>query len=264
MTEPAPTPTLEPLKCPECRYDLSGLPTGNCPECGKAFTPEQVREFWKAKKQQPRFRLDLALTIASATYVLLCNCTTMRPGSVPDQYLVVYAGGLAAILLSLPRIRQGTFPLEIAIFHIVPSTLTSLIVIRSSRRIEDSLIVFAAGLLLSSIIVFSFRGTARSLGSRLVYAFALFSNLLIVTHAIVRYFQGNTWTDFNWSSPPQTVSKASDLFIVSSTILGVQLGLIAFLEAGMYFARRLQHVPISSSSSHSSSAAPAPPSQSES
>jgi len=31
------------LRCPTCRYDLSGLTTPQCPECGAAFTPELIR-----------------------------------------------------------------------------------------------------------------------------------------------------------------------------------------------------------------------------
>ena len=67
----------------------------------------------------------------------------MHPGGVPDQYLVVFAGGLAALLVCLPRMRQGLYPLGSAIFHIVPSTFTSVMVISNSRWMEDSLIVFS-------------------------------------------------------------------------------------------------------------------------
>ncbi|MBX3358488.1 MAG: hypothetical protein KF745_08670 [Phycisphaeraceae bacterium] len=31
------------LPCPVCEYDLSGLPENRCPECGSAFTPDDVR-----------------------------------------------------------------------------------------------------------------------------------------------------------------------------------------------------------------------------
>jgi hypothetical protein len=34
--------------CPECRYSLSELvDTGNCPECGFAYTPGILKERWE-------------------------------------------------------------------------------------------------------------------------------------------------------------------------------------------------------------------------
>ena len=35
---------LEPLPCPQCKYDLSGLRSDRCPECGKLLTRAAVRQ----------------------------------------------------------------------------------------------------------------------------------------------------------------------------------------------------------------------------
>jgi predicted amidophosphoribosyltransferase len=36
------------MLCPGCRYVLSRLPSpGACPECGRPFTVESVREWWR-------------------------------------------------------------------------------------------------------------------------------------------------------------------------------------------------------------------------
>lgn len=48
----------EYLLCPECVYDLGGLPErGNCPECGLSHTRRDLREVW-----------DTALAIGAHEY----------------------------------------------------------------------------------------------------------------------------------------------------------------------------------------------------
>lgn len=34
------------LVCDECTYDLRGVETGVCPECGQAFTADTLKERW--------------------------------------------------------------------------------------------------------------------------------------------------------------------------------------------------------------------------
>lgn len=34
------------LLCDDCTYDLRGVETGVCPECGEAFTAQTLRERW--------------------------------------------------------------------------------------------------------------------------------------------------------------------------------------------------------------------------
>lgn len=36
------------LACPECQYDLGPLPAaGKCPECGREYTHDELRQTWK-------------------------------------------------------------------------------------------------------------------------------------------------------------------------------------------------------------------------
>ncbi len=36
------------LICPDCGYDLRGNPSGRCSECGRPFTPEELKAQWRA------------------------------------------------------------------------------------------------------------------------------------------------------------------------------------------------------------------------
>jgi hypothetical protein len=54
------------LRCPMCRYDLSGLATPQCPECGTSFTPELLRI--AERRARWRKRVIAALVMFVATY----------------------------------------------------------------------------------------------------------------------------------------------------------------------------------------------------
>lgn len=41
------------LNCPKCRYPLRGLPGHTCPECGRAFKPEELVHSW-TRLRDPR------------------------------------------------------------------------------------------------------------------------------------------------------------------------------------------------------------------
>jgi hypothetical protein len=44
VTTTTPSLSFKGLRCPKCRYDLSGLATPQCPECGSTFTHEMIRQ----------------------------------------------------------------------------------------------------------------------------------------------------------------------------------------------------------------------------
>ena len=51
--------TAEALYCPECDYDLRGLDSGRCPECGAAFDLDELRRPqipWSQRREIGRFR----------------------------------------------------------------------------------------------------------------------------------------------------------------------------------------------------------------
>lgn len=80
-------PLNEGVHCPNCGYDLRGLPAGRCPECGFGFEPEaiaaQVRDVIDAHHLQlDRARVGSVLAGAGGLLSLLCRSWTTLPCGV--------------------------------------------------------------------------------------------------------------------------------------------------------------------------------------
>ena len=59
-------PNGEPwLRCPQCGYDLRGLPENRCPECGNFFDPNKLRG-----QHQKSVRTKIAVQSISVAIVL--------------------------------------------------------------------------------------------------------------------------------------------------------------------------------------------------
>jgi hypothetical protein len=50
------TGQTEGFTCPRCLHDLSGAPTGNCPECGQDVAYEDLPALWRASQSPLGFR----------------------------------------------------------------------------------------------------------------------------------------------------------------------------------------------------------------
>ncbi len=90
------------IPCPGCGYNLRGLPSPVCPECGRRLRPADLRA---RPRQDTLFVLGtlglvLALVLASLVgLVVLVMGVAMGPARVPGLALLVYAPFVAAFFM---------------------------------------------------------------------------------------------------------------------------------------------------------------------
>lgn len=99
-TRTLPPGVFKPV-CPECKYDLSGLADGCCPECGTAFTRDGLIALGASRK---RTSYHVVTTIIAYVLALLCpisplatvGSTRRNPDPAePAAVLIVVAGSIA-------------------------------------------------------------------------------------------------------------------------------------------------------------------------
>lgn len=97
-------------RCPECRYDLSGLPDGPCPECGRPFVYERLRSL------PPRSHVFQAIGFVLATwcmvpiYIFALGQTNHFRSTVFDWIL----GGVALLVeVALARVAHRRHPVGV-------------------------------------------------------------------------------------------------------------------------------------------------------
>lgn len=86
MATAEPTQNAAPIACRGCTYDLTSLPAGVCPECGRNFDPNDPRSVLSARQLRfRRYRLLRPVLIAlAATAVILSG---MWVGVIPRPIL---------------------------------------------------------------------------------------------------------------------------------------------------------------------------------
>ncbi|MEM6855091.1 MAG: hypothetical protein AAF593_11850 [Planctomycetota bacterium] len=57
-----------PMYCRRCHYNLQGLDSGVCPECGLAFDPRQPRTYWDGKLPLMRWFWTWSIFFTFATF----------------------------------------------------------------------------------------------------------------------------------------------------------------------------------------------------
>ena len=111
---------IRAMYCRSCRYGLSGLPAGPCPECGRPFSPHDpksyVRHPWRALFQG---LIGLGLAIPLFGALILLNWFIFAWDHGTDRHAAFLAhvwGGLglafvAVILAAINRSWLGRLPL---------------------------------------------------------------------------------------------------------------------------------------------------------
>ncbi|MHC5002063.1 MAG: hypothetical protein ACYTJ0_02975 [Planctomycetota bacterium] len=106
------------MYCRSCQYDLTGLDTGRCPECGRPFDPSDPTTF-ETRRRGLQALLGIGLAAAIAVAVIL----GFRAAFIPDYghsrhaaFLTVFGIGLVAgvataILAARNRSWLGRSPL---------------------------------------------------------------------------------------------------------------------------------------------------------
>lgn len=81
------------LRCPKCDYELTGLTTRRCPECGRRFDPHAVWAGQRRKNAEFAFRTPAYVLYAVLGFVLLATLPLYRDNLVvlaPLGVLPVY------------------------------------------------------------------------------------------------------------------------------------------------------------------------------
>ena len=86
-----PAPEIATVDCPKCGYNLAGLTTSTCPECGQEFTPALLNRHAK-RKNAGRAQLQLWVTPT----VLLAIGSTICIG-----YVAKLGGGIIAVVWAI-------------------------------------------------------------------------------------------------------------------------------------------------------------------
>ena len=114
---------MRTMYCRSCRYELSGIPAGSCPECGRPFSPDDPRSYVRLP-HRALFQglIGLGLAILLFGVLILVNWLVFTWDHGTDRHAAFLAhlwGGLglaffAAILAAINRSWWGRLPLLMA------------------------------------------------------------------------------------------------------------------------------------------------------
>ncbi len=90
-------PALD-LPCPQCGYNLRGLPASLCPECGTAFDPDHLRRVYRDGREPPDLRWILVNMVRHPIRFWQLPQVQYTVGLGPRQTFAILAAALYASL----------------------------------------------------------------------------------------------------------------------------------------------------------------------
>jgi|GEM_PF-2396856 len=147
---------LEGLRCPKCDYELTGLPTAQCPECGTKVVPAELRISSLQKDD------DRALLGRSARWTLWMTATLLIIqfsirgflAIKPPDYELPYSLEFTLVFLMFPLVIVGQ-PI-LALFALVEVIWSHRVRERKSRNISLLALIIAIASILFSMKDFAY------------------------------------------------------------------------------------------------------------
>ncbi len=186
-------------RCTECRYDLSGIPEGVCPECGTPFQLAALRQSWFApqlkRKVDPRWLLAGCMALS-----VLCppqHNPTMPLANNADnsgRATAIWILALAWLLADRNRIFRGTGLMTLWLTVPLTHVMVAMLIANSGANLEELEIFAGSGFgfaLLAWIL------TKRRRMAPLLATFALISGAPSLLLGPIWRFNNWWWTPFS-------------------------------------------------------------------
>jgi len=128
---PAPfsSPTAPSRYCRRCLYELHGLPQPRCPECGRAFDPDNPASVYTSKRQHTSDKLKRVLLYMLGLWIPEFFCAVLAYETVGEVcskmlILLMVAGNIVVALSLLARVPLLSWALLLfLVLLIVPRQL---------------------------------------------------------------------------------------------------------------------------------------------
>jgi hypothetical protein len=145
--------SLHGLRCPKCRYDLSGLSTHICPECGTPFDPAALTAHRPRRRWIPAILLTLIVLYAPFGWLLFISDDLGYILSFLYLWPVLPGLPLTFLIGGLINSAPGNWPtgLSVAVMAAISFGLIVLFTFVGSRGIRLLMIALLIALALSIV-----------------------------------------------------------------------------------------------------------------
>lgn len=198
-TEPGDPEGFVPL-CEDCRYDLSGLADGKCPECGLAFRRERLRALWVAREKFKRDRARDLPRVGLGLAAILSPFMLLLGPEVGTALLLAVWTAAAGVWLWADR--DTWFLRSYLLLAYLPPLLLFTAVHAATPY---GAYVVAAAAAVACVVSWTSLRHSPLVSAMLLLAGAVgpvtLLALAMIAHAAGRKAAGHHWTDFDYPTP---------------------------------------------------------------